>query len=81
MEKFLKAFIKTLSTALGFGFYLLVTSTLLVAWFSPDYTAQIQLTPVDLVLKEPFLVLALAPIMTYGTIATLTKESEKEAEE
>jgi len=59
------------------GFYLVVTSTLLVAWFSPDYMAKIQLAPIDLVLHEPFLLLVLAPIMIYGTIAVIREEVQK----
>jgi len=69
-----KPLIKALSTALGLGFYLVVTSTLLVAWFSPHYIAKIQLAPIDLVLHEPFAILALAPVMIYGTISIIREE-------
>jgi len=56
---------------LGLAFYFIVTSTLLVAWFSPIYAARIQLAPIDFAIKEPFFILALAPVMVYGTIATI----------
>jgi len=33
--------------------------------------ARIQLAPIDFAIKEPFFILALAPVMVYGTIATI----------
>jgi len=58
-------------TILGLGFYLVVTSALLVACFSPDYIFKIQLTPIDFAIEESFFVLALSPIMVYGTAIIL----------
>jgi len=69
-----KGYLRALSTALDLAFYLIITSTLLVAWFSPHYIAKIQLAPIDLVLHEPFIILALAPVMIYGTIAIIREE-------
>jgi len=78
-KNLLKPFIRVLSAALGFFFYLLVVSTLLIAWFSPNYTTKIQLASVDLAVKEPFLLLTLAPIIAYGTITTI-KNVKREVE-
>jgi len=36
--------------------------------------AKIQLTPIDFVIKEPFFILALAPVMVYGAIAIIKEE-------
>jgi len=57
-------------TILGLGFYLVVTSALLVACFSPDIF-KIQLAPIDFAIEESFFVLALSPIMVYGTAIIL----------
>jgi len=39
--------------------------------------AKIQLAPVDFAIKEPFFILALAPVMVYGTVATIRNITER----
>jgi len=52
--------------SLGFGFYVVVLVTLFFAWLSPSYSHEIALTPFDRQILEPFIVLALLPLMSYG---------------